>query len=480
MMEERELFRWDELSWYSVLRDLVINLWVVVLAGFTVWMGVDSVVQLRYVPAYTSYATMAVTAKGSDISIYSNLTATTQMAEVIGEVFASNVLREKVVEELAVTEFDGEIKAEVIPETNMLTVQVTAPTAKQAHQGLWSAINHYDEVSNYLFTNADLMMLQPPSVPQTPSNTPNIRHIQKIASVGAAILVAAGCVLFTALRPTVQTMQGAQRNLNGSVLGDVPFERKWKSTKDIIRRRKKSILLNDPGVSMGFSASIRKIVTRLELRMKHSGHKILLVTSVGENEGKSSVATNIALALKEKGRRVLLLDGDLRKPAIHKVLQLPKEDAVCINDYLNDRCEGTNTVYYDEDSGLHVVQSGDQRVDDGVRGNATKICQLIQALSETMDYIIVDSAPMAVTSDTEYLLQAVESVLFVVRQDWCGVDAINDKLEILRQNNVRIQGIVLNAVHPFGFGSRSQERYYGYGRRTHGKKKLEAEHEREN
>lgn len=142
-MEERELFRWDELSWYSVLRDLVINLWVVVLAGFTVWMGVDSVVQLRYVPAYTSYATMAVTAKGSDISIYSNLTATTQMAEVIGEVFASNVLREKVVEELAVTEFDGEIKAEVIPETNMLTVQVTAPTAKQAHQGLWSAINHY-------------------------------------------------------------------------------------------------------------------------------------------------------------------------------------------------------------------------------------------------------------------------------------------------------------------------------------------------
>ena len=97
-----------------------------------------------------------------------------------------------------------------------------------------------------------------------------------------------------------------------------------------------------------------------------------------------------------------------------------------------------------------------------------------------MDYIIVDSAPTAVTSHTEYLLQAVESVLFVVRQDWCGVDAINDKLEILRQNNVRIQGIVLNAVHPFGFGSRSQERYYGYGRRTRGNKKLEAEHEREN
>lgn len=178
-MEERELFRWDELSWYSVLRDLVINLWVVVLAGFTVWMGVDSVVQLRYVPAYTSYATMAVTAKGSDISIYSNLTATTQMAEVIGEVFASNVLREKVVEELAVTEFDGEIKAEVIPETNMLTVQVTAPTAKQAHQGLWSAINHYDEVSNYLFTNADLMMLQPPSVPQTPSNVSAYSNFHK-------------------------------------------------------------------------------------------------------------------------------------------------------------------------------------------------------------------------------------------------------------------------------------------------------------
>lgn len=476
-MEEKELFQWDEVSLYAVLRDLLIYSWVILLAGLSVWIGVGSAAQLRYVPEYTSSATMAVAAKGTDISIYSNLMVTNQMAEVIGEVFSSNVLREQIAQDLGVEEVTGEIETTVIPETNLLTVQVTAPTAKLAHQILWSAINHYDGVSDYLFTNATLRVLQQPSVPNAPSNTPNVRHQQKLASVGAMVIVAVCCVAFTIFRPTVQTPQSAKQNLDGELLGSIPFEQKWKSLRELVERKKRSLLLRHPGVSMAFSESYRKITTRLEFRMRGSQHKVLLVTSVGENEGKSSVATNIALALAEKGRRVLLLDGDLRKPAIHKVLQLPASGLKTIKDYVADKTDAESLAYYDKTNQLYVVQSGDEHISDGVQNVAEKLCQLIQKYAQSMDYVIIDSAPMAVTSDTEYLLGGVEGVLFVVRQDWCGIDAINDKLEVLRQHHVGVEGIVLNAVHPMALHMGSRERYYSYGRYHHRHDQVEEKHE---
>lgn len=476
-MEEKELFQWDEVSLYAILRDLVLHSWVIVLAGLSVWIGIGSVAQLRYVPEYTSYATMAVTAKGADISIYSNLMVTTQMTEVIGEVFSSNVLREKIAQDLGVGEITGEIEASVIPETNLLTVQVTAPTAKQAHQILWSAINHYEGVSDYLFTNATLRVLQQPSVPTAPSNTPNVGHAQKLGSAGAMVLVALCCVAFTVFRPTIQTTLSAQRNLDGDLLGSIPFEWKWKSLRELLRRKKRGLLLCHPGVSMAFSESYRKIATRLEFRMRRHQHKVLLVTSVGENEGKSSVATNIALALAEKGRRVLLLDGDLRKPAIHKVLELPSSGVTTVQEYLSDQATAESLAYYDAPNKLFVLPSGDGHITDGVRGNAQKLHQLIQKFAETMDYVIIDSAPMSVTSDTEYLLDVVDGVLFVVRQDWCGADAINDKLETLRQRQVKVEGLVLNAVHPLTLHAGGGERYYGYGKKHHQYHGVEAEHE---
>lgn len=477
-MEEKDLFQWDEVSLYSILRDLILNSWVILLAGLAMWIGIGSVAQLRYVPEYTSYATMAVTGKGSEINIYSNLMAASQMAEVIGEVFSSNVLQEKIAEDLGIEEISGQIEARVIPETNLLTIQVTASTAKLAHQILWSAIDHYEEVSDYLFTNATLRVLQEPSVPSSPSNTPNVRRQQQLGSLGAMAVVAACCVGATLLRPTVQTVQSAERNVDGDMLGTIPFEWKWKSFKELIRKKKRALLLSYPSMSMAFTESYRKIATRLAIRMYRNHHKILLVTSVGENEGKSSVATNVALALAEKGRRVLLLDGDLRKPAIHKVLELPTAEMSTVKDYLEDRVGPDELVHYDSQNNLYVVSSGDTYISNGVRGNAEKLCQLIRYYAKTMDYIIVDSAPMAVTSDTEHLLGAVESVLFVVRQDWCSVDAINEKLEILCQHHVCVEGIALNAVHPLVWHVGRGERYYGYGKRYERRNRVEAGHER--
>lgn len=468
-MEEKENFSLDEVSLYSILRDLVVHLWVIVLAGVSAWLAVGGVAQLCYVPEYSSTAIMAVSAKGTQVSIYSNLLVTNQMAGVIGEVFASNVLRQEIQEELDEPLVDTEIQANVIEETNLLTVQVTAPTPKMAHQVLGLAIANYENVSDYLFSNASLHVLQQPTVPAFPSNPSNFAHLQKMGALGAMAVVAVICVACTLFRPTVQTPESARRNVDEELLGIIPYEWKWKALKEAVLRPKRALLLTHPRVSMAFAEGCRRMTTRLEFRLKRHRHKVLLVTSVGENEGKSSIAINVALALAEKGRKVLLLDGDLKKPAIHKILELPPNEEQTLKQYLTGTVTPEKLIQREPASGLYVVQAGEKFVSDGAKGAQMVIRRLVQEYAKTMDYIVVDSAPMSVSSDTEYLLAAVDSVLFVVRQDWCSSEIINEKILTIRQHKVSIAGVVLNAVHPLSLNLDGRSNYYKYAR-TYGKR----------
>ena len=99
-MGEMKEFNLDEISLFSILRDVVKNIWVILLAAVTAWFAVTGVEGLIYVPEYTATATLAVSARGSSSNAYSSLTLTNQMAGVFSEVFDSNVLRERIAEDL--------------------------------------------------------------------------------------------------------------------------------------------------------------------------------------------------------------------------------------------------------------------------------------------------------------------------------------------------------------------------------------------
>ena len=91
---------------------------------------------------------------------------------------------------------------------------------------------------------------------------------------------------------------------------------------------------------MGFAEATRRAEARVEYHLRKKKEQVLLVTSVMENEGKSTVAANLALALAEKHRKVLLIDGDLLKPAMHKLFEEQKGDAVSLAEALEGKTEG--------------------------------------------------------------------------------------------------------------------------------------------
>ena len=225
MKNEVREFRLDEISILCIIRDLLKNIWVILLAAAAGWFATAGVMNFLYVPEFTAQATMAVSAKG-DSSAYSSLSLTNQMAGVFSEVFDSNVLKEKIAEELGEDSIEETIQASVIEETNLITLQVTSENPRRAYQVIQSAIRNYDAVSDYLFSNAMLRIVQEPSVPYAPSNVRNSSRIQKLAALAGMAGSGGLIVLLSILRFTVKTREGAKRNLDGRVLELIPYERK--------------------------------------------------------------------------------------------------------------------------------------------------------------------------------------------------------------------------------------------------------------
>ena len=149
MREDRE-FRLDEISPRAIGKDIIRNLWVILALVLAAALAVLGAEKLLYVPRYTSSAILAVNTT-SNSSAYSSLSLTSQMAGVISEIFGSEVLQNRICEQMGVDQIDGEISAAVMEDTNLIRLEVTSSNPRQAYLIISSAMDNYNSVSDYLF-----------------------------------------------------------------------------------------------------------------------------------------------------------------------------------------------------------------------------------------------------------------------------------------------------------------------------------------
>lgn len=466
-MSQANGWKTDEISICHIVLDLVKNIWVILLVAAAVWIGLGSAAKMLYVPEYTASATVAVGTKGRNTNSLNSLNTTKQLAGAFGEVFQSNVLMDKVREELGEEDAIGEISAQAVNETNLMILKTVAGDPRTAYLMLQSAFRNYESVSEYLFSNASLRIVKEPSVPFAPSNSSALTQNRKIAALAAAALAAGVIVLLSIFRFTVKTKNGAVRNLDGNVLGVVPFERGGRTLRELVGRKERYLLVSSSTVSMPFTEGYRKLSARLEHHMKKRGQKVLLVTSVSANEGKSSTAANLALTLAEKGRKVLLVDLDLKKPAQYKAFGDSVEKKYFLEDYLEGRAEAEEILACDGKNGLYLILQEKGMAQSAKWVNSERLRELLRKYRGEMDYIILDTSPMAVAADAEYLMAAADTVAVVVRQDWTDVRSVNEAVDNVRQSRTDLAGFVLNAFmeRRTAFGRYDKYGYYRYGQR---------------
>lgn len=468
----RELFRFDEISIRGMADVLLRNMWMILMAGFTMLFLAVCWHNLAYDPQYTSSATLVVTIKGQS-SNYSALSLTSQMASVFGQVFQSEALSERIEEDTG-ENISGTISCAPVNQTNLLVLSVTCSDPRQAYVFINSALKHYEEVAGNVFANSALQIVQDPEIPKQPSNTSwafSYKYI--LAGLAMATMIAIIC-LFYLLRFTVKTPNGASRQLDGKVLGTIPYE-----TKEGILERirikciglmgkkygggeKRSLLLDSPVVTMHFAEATRQAETRLEYHLNKKKAKMLLVTSVMENEGKSTVAANLALALGEKHKKVLLIDGDLLKPAMHKLFEEEKGDAEPLSALMNENEEKKDIIRYDNKYHIWKLFQYHGVEDPAAVLNTHKLSVYLENWRQKMDYIIVDCSPVSVSTDAEVWMNVVDSVLLVVREDCADIRTINDVVDAIWQNGKDFSGFILNAFHREWLWGISERGYHSY------------------
>lgn len=433
----------DEINLHSLLRDLLRDWWIPIALAISIWLAAGTYGMLSYEPTYTSEATFVVSAKGSS-SAYSSLSLTTNMAKVFSEVFESSILREKVDEKLDMEDTDWYISTRTISQTNLLVVSVISSSPEQSFLALNAVIETYPEMAQMMFGNAILEVITDPKVPTSASNSLNVDQMKTNGAIAGFVVGIAAILALSILRDTVKTSSAARRKLDGRLISSVRHEEKNKTLR--AKRKKKNIapLINNPFVSTGFQEDYHSLCSKLEYHMRKRNQKVVLVSSAGENEGKSTVSSNLALSLAARGKKVALVDCDFRKPALHKIFTLTPDEDHDLGRYLARDEEYENTLRYYNRHDLFIAANSAGHKYPQRLITSRRMEGFIRRLRREMDYVILDTPPMLVAADTEALAVYADVGILVVREDWAMVRSINDCLDNLNRVLPDTAGFVLN------------------------------------
>ena len=456
----------DQAHLLLLLRVMARGVWMAVLTAIIFGCLGYIVADLRYQPQYMTRTTFVVHQRGNYSTVYGNLNAATGLAQSFSQVLKSDVMRKRVAEDIGVSSIHGEIEASVIPETNLLELRVTSDTPRMAYRITRAIFDRYNELTGAALSNISLEVLQQPYVPLGPSNASNSGRIARIAALVGAVLMLAYLGITSYLRDTIKSDKDVEELLDTKLVSVLHHERKNKTLISAIRQPKRSLLISDPTTGFLYVESVKKLRSRVEYYTRRSGSKVIMVSSVLENEGKTTVATNLAIAMGRKYKKVLLIDGDMRKPALRKILEYQNEDVKTLSDVLEKKAKYQDALIFDARRNIYTILSdhAGERASALLKSDA--MVALLSLAREDMDVIIIDTPPMSASVDGECIAQIADAALLVVRQDRALVRMINDTIDVLKNANAEMIGCVLNNFYVadfsenvnYGFGGR-----YGYG-----------------
>jgi succinoglycan biosynthesis transport protein ExoP len=209
----------------------------------------------------------------------------------------------------------------------------------------------------------------------------------------------------------------------------------------------------------GMADSFRSVLASIVFSGERERQCVLVISSAGPNEGKTTTAANLAVALARIERSVLLIDSDIRKPSIHKIFGLANNNGVTdlLDQPIFDRVRAEGAVQSTAVPNLHVLTSG-RAIETGCDLIfSAAMPRLISHFREHFDMIIIDTPPLLRMPDARILGRLADSVVLVARAGHTMRDAILAASERLIQDGTPVLGIILNDWNP----KSSPGGYYG-------------------
>lgn len=428
---------------------------VILLGAFFGWKAYRS-----YSPSYQATASFIVTVTNplyADVKTYNTATAE-QMAKTFPAILSSGVLHDLVRKELDVTALPH-ISASVLSNTNIFTLTVTSSDPQFAYDVLNAVIACYPEVAEFVVGPTNMVLMSESGVPTNPSNQLNIGSGIKKGITFGLIIWTAILLLFAVTRTTVHNEEELKRLINLRCLGALPHI-------DLKRSKKTNFwpLLSESNNRFGFSESVRLLRIRVEKEMTRHNYKVLLVSSAIPGEGKTTVASNLALSLAQKNRRTLIIDLDLRRPSVNKAFS--KKNTVGITEFLKQNAQANDILTALRYENLYAIFAGTPVNNAAELLEWPELRDLVQQARELFDYIILDTPPCALLADAAEAANLADCALLTIRQNYASRDQILEGAQFLTASELPIIGCTLNGArhsvltNAYGYGYGYS---YGYG-----------------
>ena len=465
--------RLSDISISCLIRSVLRNLWMVVVAAAIFAMSVSVVMEWTYTPQYKGNMTYAVTTRKTSYSSGNNASAAREVASMLSEMLETDLVRQQIcTHDRKLTDFSGAIQASQVTSTNFVVIEVQDSSPERVFLVLQAIQKIAPTLTGYVSDNSVVQVIRNPQVSSAPVNAMDVGRYCKLAALaGAAAMIALICWLSLA-RETIQTRSAARRHLAAEIIASVHREVN-PTLRGRLRKRKKPVQVFSPTTSAAYIDQIRAICTKLEHEATTRGRKIFMITGVSENEGKSTITGNVAAELARQGKRVAVMDCDLRNPSLYEFYGSVYSTQLPLNEMLAMPISRENLLQCmqrHEKLGMYMLLSTtpDRRCAELLSSQTME--SLLQQL-RVFDYVIVDTPPMGYFADTEVLADRVDATLLVVRQDVTPAPDINDRIDVLRGAQSEFLGVVLNQMttsftegngYGYGYG------YYKYGNRKYG------------
>lgn len=435
------------ISLFSIARDIVYNIWVVVLAAFIAASGTYIYTHYFHKPMYSSSMTISINQKNALIYTSTSLKTATQTASVFETIFKSEVMKDKI-EEVSEKPMTGTVSTTPVNSTNLIIIKATSDTPDGAFMTLRAVYDNYRSVTDFAFEDIVVYVLNYPTVPKGPSNSISFFSLAMKTVPLACLAVIVVIALLSVLRDTIKSEAAVREILVLDVLASVYHERKNKTLKTYLKKKNKKIMLNDPLLNKSYIDSFKKITMKLEYLKRAHEKTVFMIASTNENEGKTTIAVNTALSLSNNGHRVLLIDLDLRKPSIWRFfpdIDFSSENNSQISDIIKHKKISSSDIIYDKETGLYLLsgKKSVQHSSEYLTDASFRI--LLSKLRTKFDYIIIDTPPFALISDAELISMYTDGVLLVVRQDNSSIDAINETISSFNRSST-VLGCIFNDV----------------------------------
>ncbi len=437
----------------KIVRQVLAKWWLIVVFAVAFAVAGLGIAKITYTEEYTSGIIFNVSNKDKEITGSVGLYTTASDAQASGYIANSfktiiqkgndfitkvqQIVKSTTGQEYSKDQLRGMISVEVVTDTTLINVVVRSGDKDLTYAVATAIQSVYPEITKNVFPTADISIADNATKAKLASDSSALVYTAAGLLLGAALAVL--IVLITAkIQNKLLSTEDIKNNFNLSIIATVSD---IKNKKKADRTR---LLITDKNVGLPFIETFKLIRTKIENVKLKKGYSVFALTSSTESEGKTTCSVNTALSLAKSGKSVLLIDADLRKPAVCKTLGISLEGERGVYDIVTGKKTFEESVKYIEKLNLYLLVASAAVQDPSETLASEAMAEIIKQARENFDYVIVDCPPAGVVADAAIVANYTDSVIFVTAEDRVAIPQIEYALSDLTTAKSDILGCIYN------------------------------------